>query len=138
MFNRLGAKITFASAKDGLSNTIMVGEALQMQHDHLRQWNAVNNTFGRWWDFNHGSAHATTIIPINYRSDYQDPDGNRCVNPERNYQNWNVSWGFKSNHGNGANFLFGDGSVHFLNQGIDHRTYQLLGCRNDGQTATIP
>ena len=33
----------------------------------------------------------------------------------------------------GVNFVFADGSVHFISQVIDHRTYQLLGCRNDGQ-----
>jgi hypothetical protein len=31
-----------------------------------------------------------------------------------------------------------DGSVHFIHQNIDHRTYQLLGCRNDGQPASLP
>ena len=33
--------------------------------------------------------------------------------------NWNVSWGFKSRHPGGAQFLFGDGSVHFLAEDID-------------------
>jgi prepilin-type N-terminal cleavage/methylation domain-containing protein len=124
MFNRLGCKITLASVTDGLSNTIMIGESLPKQHDHLAH--------NAWAGQNDGNMHCTTIIPINHRSDYHDPNGDRCVNPDRNYQNWNVSWGFKSNHSGGTNFVFGDGSVHFINQSIDHRTYQLLGCRNDG------
>jgi len=49
-----------------------------------------------------------------------------------------VSFGFKSRHSGGCNFCFADGSVHFLSQSIDHRTYQLLGCRNDGQPVTLP
>ncbi|MGE3809075.1 MAG: H-X9-DG-CTERM domain-containing protein, partial [Gemmataceae bacterium] len=48
------------------------------------------------------------------------------------------TWGFKSRHPHGANFAFGDGSVHFLSQNIDHRTYQYLGCRHDDQPASIP
>jgi prepilin-type N-terminal cleavage/methylation domain-containing protein/prepilin-type processing-associated H-X9-DG protein len=119
MFNRLGAKINFAGAKDGLSNTITVGEVLLAQHDHL--------IGGNWWHFNGGAAHAGTIVPINYRSDGQT----WCSPADRQNHNWNLSWGFKSNHTNGANFLFGDGSVRFLAQSIDHRTYQLLGCGND-------
>jgi prepilin-type processing-associated H-X9-DG protein len=35
-------------------------------------------------------------------------------------------------HPGGANFVFADGSVHFLHEDLDMRTYQLLGCRNDG------
>ena len=48
-------------------------------------------------------------------------------------ENRAVSFGFKSRHTGGANFAFGDGSVHFISQSIDMRAYQLLGTRNDGQ-----
>jgi prepilin-type processing-associated H-X9-DG protein len=49
-----------------------------------------------------------------------------------------VSFGFKSRHPLGANFAMVDGSVHFVQQSIDHRTYQLLGCRDDGQSVSLP
>jgi prepilin-type processing-associated H-X9-DG protein len=125
-FNRLGAKITLASITDGTSNTIMVGETLYRHHDHLQ--------VQRWWDYNGGASHCTTIIPINQQS-----DGTDCNDVKRNVPyNWAMSWGFKSNHTGGANFLFGDGSVRLVSQTIDHRTYQLLGCRNDGQAANLP
>jgi prepilin-type N-terminal cleavage/methylation domain-containing protein/prepilin-type processing-associated H-X9-DG protein len=123
VFNRIGAQVNFAAVRDGLSQTIFVGESLPGEHDHLRFGN-------NWAYYNGGQSHCTTIIPINYRSD--SPDW--CSPVDRSVSNWNVSWGFKSRHPQGANFLFGDGSVHFLKQNIDHRTYQLLGCRNDGQT----
>ncbi len=130
MFNRLGVKLNMASMSDGTSNTLLIGECLPFEHDHLAQ--------NQWWDFNGGQSHCTTIIPINYKSNYHDQNGDRCNRPDVNYQNWSVSWGFKSRHTGGANFVFGDGSVHFVNQAIDHKTYQLLGCRNDGQPVTLP
>lgn len=38
-----------------------------------------------------------------------------------------LSW-----HPGGAQFVFGDASVHFIGEGIDGRTYELLGDRADG------
>jgi prepilin-type processing-associated H-X9-DG protein len=35
--------------------------------------------------------------------------------------------------GDGAQFVFADGSVHFLSAGIEWTTYQNLGDRKDGQ-----
>jgi prepilin-type processing-associated H-X9-DG protein len=139
LFGRLGPKINLASITDGTSNTLMIGENVISKHDHLRD---VCTWYGDYWAaFNGGSCHATTIIPINQPIDsslgYYDfgPNNSECgVAPS----NWNVSWGFKSNHGGGANFCFADGSVHFIAQNIDHKTYQYLGCRNDNQFATLP
>ena len=87
--------------------------------------------------FNGGQAHVSTISPINSLSggkNCSDPTGPKGVQSN----NWNISWGFKSSHSGGANFLFGDGSVRFLPQTIDHRVYQLLGCRNDGVSVSAP
>ena len=41
--------------------------------------------------------------------------------------------GFKSRHPGGAQFVFADGSVHFLFDSIDYETYQKLGDRRDGE-----
>ncbi len=42
---------------------------------------------------------------------------------------------FWSMHPGGANFLFGDGSVHFLTSGIDPYTYQSLATIAGGEVA---
>jgi len=124
VFNRLGATMAFSSVTDGLSNTIFLGESIPSQHDHL--------TGPGWSHFNSGGVGASTIVPINYKS---DSSSGGC---DTNRGNWNIAWGFKSFHSGGANFLFGDGSVKFLSQSINHQTFQYLGCRNDNQPVSIP
>src|SRR5204863_519273 len=105
------------------------------------------SSVGHWTNNNGGTAHPTTLPPINYRSDREgcapinSPGGADVVAPtdpdqdkvQHSRANWAVSLGFKSNHPGGANFLFGDGSIHFLPEDINHDIYQLLGCRNDGR-----
>jgi prepilin-type N-terminal cleavage/methylation domain-containing protein/prepilin-type processing-associated H-X9-DG protein len=132
LFNRLGAQFRFpAGIPDGTSNTIMLGESLPGSHDHLAQ--------NEWWYYNGGQSHCTTIVPINsFMPSDVDNSGAQCSNPPRESYNWNLSWGFRSRHSGGTNFAFADGSVQFLTQGIDMRTYQLLGCRNDGLPVSIP
>jgi prepilin-type processing-associated H-X9-DG protein len=51
--------------------------------------------------------------------------------------NWNYSWGFRSRHPGGANFLMGDGSVRYLPETIDHTNYQRLGGRKDGASVDM-
>jgi len=125
--NRLGAYINFAMFSDGLSNTIMCGETMIHQHDHLYQGDL-------WSYFNGGTAHVTTLPPINYRSD----NDQWCSPVDQSMWNWNLSWGFKSMHTGGANFLMGDGHVQYLSQSIDVRTFCLLGCRDDGMPVNLP
>jgi prepilin-type processing-associated H-X9-DG protein len=56
-----------------------------------------------------------------------------CTNPN----NWNLSWGFRSLHAGGVQFLLGDGSVQFISENIDYKSYQKLGGRNDRQPVTF-
>jgi prepilin-type N-terminal cleavage/methylation domain-containing protein/prepilin-type processing-associated H-X9-DG protein len=135
--NDKGITVNMASVTDGLSNTLMVGECIIEWHDHLTHQSTDWNGGTGWAQSNGGNYHCSTTVPINYPTDVND-DNNWCSPPDRAYHNWNLSWGFKSRHSGGANFLFGDGHVAFLSQGIDMKTYQLLGCKNDGQTVNPP
>jgi prepilin-type N-terminal cleavage/methylation domain-containing protein/prepilin-type processing-associated H-X9-DG protein len=130
-FSRGGAKIGLPELSDGLSNTLFIGEALPAQINHMRDTN---------WYTRFGTQCLSTIIPINYPVSDTDQSwcGSASAGPAHSMTNNNVSWGFKSNHPGGVNFAFADGSVHFISQSIDHKLYQLLGCRNDGQPASLP
>jgi prepilin-type processing-associated H-X9-DG protein len=141
IFNRIGAKIGLNQVSDGTSNTIFVGEVIPTQHDADHYWD------GGWASFNGGSSHQSTIVPINFRayrvvnnacSGPYEQNQSKIIPVDQSARNWNVSWSFQSNHSGGANFLFGDASVRFLPQSIDHRAYQLLGCRNDDQAVNLP
>jgi len=131
MFGRNGARISFSSVTDGTSSTFMLGETLPSQNYHMR-------TFG--WYSVYGTQVISTIIPINHPISETDTSwcGAASVGPGQSMTNNNVAWGFKSRHPGGANFAFVDGSVHFVAETIDHRTLQLLGCRNDEHAFTWP
>lgn len=45
--------------------------------------------------------------------------------------------GFRSDHSGGGNFLYADGSVHFINESVDMLTYQQLSTFTGGETAEI-
>jgi prepilin-type N-terminal cleavage/methylation domain-containing protein/prepilin-type processing-associated H-X9-DG protein len=125
LFGRTGAVIRHNMVQDGLSSTMLAGESLFIGNDFLQfPWNGGPPNWASGVGGNNG---ASTIIPLNYNS-HESGD---CSKPEHWWGNWSVSWGFKSLHPSGANFSFADGSVRFLDETIDHRLYQVLGCRDD-------
>lgn len=122
IFGRLGLNMGMRDVLDGTSNVFMVGEVLPRCHDHR----------SGWWHYNGmGNAHASTSAPLNEFTTcegYKMPPVPACTA----MSNWNFSWGFKSNHPGGANFLMVDGSVQYLSQNVNYQTYQRLGGRQDG------
>jgi prepilin-type N-terminal cleavage/methylation domain-containing protein/prepilin-type processing-associated H-X9-DG protein len=130
MFSRDAAKIGILDVTDGAAFTLLLGEALPSLNKHM-QFN---------WYTCYGSQLNSTIIPINYPINEADSSwcGANYATPVYSMTNNSVSWGFKSRHSHGVNFAFVDGSVRFISENIDYQTYQLLGCRNDGQPVTIP
>jgi prepilin-type N-terminal cleavage/methylation domain-containing protein/prepilin-type processing-associated H-X9-DG protein len=101
-----------ASVTDGLSNTFMVGETLPKGCTFMGLYSQNFPLSG-------------TTIPLNWMEEAVDV-------------NWFRTCGFKSMHPSGANFAMGDGSVHFVSQGIDYRVYNELGSRAGGEVAQLP
>jgi prepilin-type N-terminal cleavage/methylation domain-containing protein/prepilin-type processing-associated H-X9-DG protein len=146
IFARGGPLIRLANVTDGTSNTLFIGETLPEQCEFMRSTGIVG---GLGWAGGNQIAQGQTIQPINWKIDRINPfpgfvscgcnaSTNPSGDPARCIMNWAVTWGFKSNHPNGANFALVDGSVHFISQNINMRTYQHLGCRDDGQAVSVP
>jgi prepilin-type processing-associated H-X9-DG protein len=130
------ARSTWAASideiSDGTSNTIAMGEI--RPRSSAFQW--VHG-----WTLSEGLWFATTA-PINYPTNPDEvgaiggASGSR-VPPGSDWEyDFNTAMGFKSTHPGGANFVFADGSAHFLQQSIDYATYQKLGARADGDVLT--
>ncbi len=140
MFARGGATIAASDVPDGLSNTFLLGELLTEFSEFQRYNSATGKDPG--WAGGNSVAQGQTIQPINWRIEPVPVSapwaGTTCIDKNRCLWNWSVTWGFKSNHPGGANFALADGSVRFVSESIDHRTYQYLGCRHDRQPMTLP
>jgi prepilin-type processing-associated H-X9-DG protein len=113
---RDGQTTNIAGVTDGTANTILVGEDLPLE-------DANNEMYG------FTGAGSGTTIPINWKTNLRPP---LCSG--YGTTNWNCAFsyaarGFKSRHPGGANFLFADGSVHFIKNSISRVTYAALGSR---------
>jgi prepilin-type N-terminal cleavage/methylation domain-containing protein/prepilin-type processing-associated H-X9-DG protein len=126
-----GAVTTFASVTDGTSYTFLAGENSPNLNAALA-WGAGNNDY------------ASTVIPLNWmtrlKNGQLDTDGSTCSFALWNsplgphcYYNEYYFYGFKSFHPGGANFAMADGSVRFIKQSINPRTYNGLGSRAGGE-----
>jgi hypothetical protein len=123
VISRYSWSAKFGELSDGTSNTIAAGEILPSCHDHHR---------GGWYNSNGQWTATTGRINFNTCGKQGIPDDQQNCN---DFRNWMTSGGFKSDHVGGAQFVLGDGSVHFLSENIDYTTYQRLGSRNEGETA---
>ena len=114
MFGRIPLSIAASHVRDGLSNTIMAGETLP---GHC-EWNGA---------YYQNFPAAATVTPLNAMNNYLEGGGN-----------WQHTCGFKSLHPGGANFVLGDGSVHFLSETIDYQLFNGLGTRAGDEVVTLP
>ncbi len=119
--SRYGWSCRFRDVTDGLSNTIFLGEIVP--------------AWCFWQSWGHQSF-ATTAWPINHRN-AEYASGVLPSEGSPSELN-NDSLVFRSRHPGGAQFAFGDGSVHFLSESSDFGLYQALSSRGGGEPVTIP
>ncbi len=112
----LNSSLPMAAIPDGASNTLIVGECLLSPGDQgyvAAIWAGMRGMEG-------GSVYTSDCTWwLNSSPDY-------CINGQ-------AVQACGSNHPGGAQFLFCDASVHFLEQTIQGSVLDCLAARNDGQ-----
>jgi prepilin-type processing-associated H-X9-DG protein len=118
--------IPLALVTDGTSNTIYVGE--QDRFPGNTDPDAVFNSWSRaeWF-----SSNASGVTRIQGMATSGPAINAKCAGCPTTLANG--QFGFRSNHPGGANFLFGDGSVHFLKQTINYNVYWAVSTKNFGE-----
>ncbi len=109
-------RVRLTDITDGLSNTLMIGEDIP--------------AFNQWcsWPYSNHAVGACAIPP-----NYQMPPG-MTASPG----NWPTTYSFRSRHTNGLQFAYTDGSVHFINQGIDIALYRAMATIQGGEAVQVP
>jgi prepilin-type N-terminal cleavage/methylation domain-containing protein/prepilin-type processing-associated H-X9-DG protein len=133
------SKTKIASVTDGLSNTIFVGER-SSNHSPSTWTGAV--TGGRcpaWMATQPPSPYSPPPGPAYDNADFDEAlvlaHGNGTHLPSADFPIFDPDVFYSLHTGQGANFLFGDGSVHFLTSTVNPVTYQALCTIAGGEVA---
>jgi prepilin-type N-terminal cleavage/methylation domain-containing protein/prepilin-type processing-associated H-X9-DG protein len=131
------SRITYAAVTDGLSNTVVAGEKTPYLADAT--WVGIIPGY-RHFAYNAFASAGTGGLDVNYDypgailaahsgpSLYEDP---MVIHPPNSPLGHTDE--MYSLHPGGANVLMGDGSVHFIKQSINLRTWQALSSRAVGE-----
>jgi prepilin-type N-terminal cleavage/methylation domain-containing protein len=104
--------LTFTDFSDGTSNTLIIGER--------------SSRIGKqtWVGMPAGDGCFPTLVVGSTHDTFGKQNGS--------------SHGFSSEHPGGANFVFGDTTVHFLSDTIDTDILKALSTRNGNESVSIP
>jgi prepilin-type N-terminal cleavage/methylation domain-containing protein len=122
----------FGKITDGLSTTIMVGEARMECAEYARLgWAWTDNLNGLtspYMPLNYDSCtNGVDSATANANAQAKGLDG--CASSH----NWSTSWGFKSRHPGIVNLLMCDGAVLSASENCDQFTLARMGVRADGR-----
>ncbi len=128
LFVRSPTRFTFGHVRDGLSNTIMVGENVPAENSH-------GMIFGS------NLPLAFTNVPMNsFATPAEQWQPGMTPAQWHTLQQptvWHL-FGFKSRHVGGCHLLMADGSVAFVMETIDPVIYWALGSKAGGEVASLP
>jgi prepilin-type processing-associated H-X9-DG protein len=136
-------KVTFADVADGLSNTIAVTESA----GRPQVWRLGQPVGAPPTSYTNGGGWARPASDLTLNGLTKDgvsspgPCPLNCANGEVETTYPDPYFGTNGNgdiyafHSGGANFLFGDGSVHFISQTVDIRVLARLVTRDGGEAA---
>jgi prepilin-type N-terminal cleavage/methylation domain-containing protein/prepilin-type processing-associated H-X9-DG protein len=132
------SRTRIAEVTDGLSNTIFVGER---SSDHAPSTWTGAVAGGRCPAWMAGQAvYSPPPGPAYDNADFGEAlifaHTNATHLPNADFPIYDPDTFYSMHTGQGANFLFGDGSVHFLTNGINPNTYQALGTIAGGEQST--
>jgi prepilin-type N-terminal cleavage/methylation domain-containing protein/prepilin-type processing-associated H-X9-DG protein len=126
------SKKRLTAITDGTSNTLLFGERTYWEPNANGQCNPNVADWGAWGAasgiiFDMGDTTGSSWVPIN----------TLCTGAITYNMRVNA---FGSEHGGrlGANFVFADGSVHFLSNATDLLTLQYLSTASTGEVVTLP
>ena len=113
--NGYGPPLKIADMIDGTSTTLLIGERRVNRHyfGTVRSDDNEGYSVGNDWD----TMRNANLPPM--------PDTHAATKE-------NGFWEFGSSHSGGFNTVFVDGSVHFINFGVDPVVFSRLGTRADG------
>jgi len=118
---------TLMHVSDGTSNTILAGEmGFQLKDYNFASGPNAGQLRGgnTWWVYGYASySFGSTQMMFNTVVGTPGDTTTRLQS-------------FRSDHENGGNFLFGDGSVRFLNANLPLATYRALGTRAGGEVVS--
>jgi prepilin-type N-terminal cleavage/methylation domain-containing protein/prepilin-type processing-associated H-X9-DG protein len=132
--------VSMGDCRDGTSNTFLVGEVGRSQNVYPGK--VANGNFPLWAGGNNDQGCNTKFMASHLRL----ADATYYINrPPVNFTSgaasgdWHESdMCFGSFHTGGAQFVFVDGSVHFLQQTVNTTTLYRLAHRMDGLPVTLP
>ena len=111
------SETTAATIRDGLSNTLLIGE-LAWSEQPTRWW-PVGNSNGHGWSYGGRNVmHGINSLDI--------------------FVAKNNDQSFGSVHPGGCHFALADASVHFVSESIDLEIYKQLASRDGGEVAPLP